>query len=103
MMSVLAHGYHYYQKTIFLFFLMHPSFYYVLFVILFTQVLNGWMVAILLLKSLDLFFKLRIMHAVFVERSVDQSLGMILSEPLSPWLFLTGVTLYPFLLFYALG
>ena len=102
MIGVLALGYHYYQKSIFLFFLMHPSFYYILFVILFTQVLNGWMVTILLLKSVDLFFKITMMQNIFVQDEVDEVMGSILYEPLSPWLFLTGVSLYPFLLFYAL-
>ena len=103
MMEVLELGYHYYQKSIFLFFLMHPSFYYMLFVILFTQVLNGWMVTILLLKSVDLFFKITMMQNIFVKNEVDEMMGSILYEPLSPWLFLTGVSLYPFLLFYALA
>jgi len=102
MIGVLTLGYHYYQKSIFLFFLMHPSFYYMLFVILFTQVLNGWMVTILLLKSVDLFFKIAMMQNLFVKDEVDEVLGSILYEPLSPWIFLTGVSLYPFLLFYAL-
>ncbi len=103
MMGVLAEGYHYYQKSIFLFFLMHPSFYYILFVILFTQVLNGWMVTILLLKSVDLFFKITMMQNIFLKGEADDVLGSFLEEPLSPWIFLTGVSLYPFLLFYALS
>ena len=102
MVGVLANGYHYYQKSIFLFFLMHPSFYYVLFVILFTQTLNGWMVTILLLKVVDIFFKITLMQNLFVKNKVDEMMGSILQEPLSPWIFLTGVGLYPFLLFYAL-
>ena len=102
MIGVLALGYHYYQKSIFLFFLMHPSFYYMLFVILFTQALNGWMVTILLLKSVDLFFKITMMQNIFVKEEVDEMLGSFLEEPLSPWIFLTGASLYPFLLFYAL-
>lgn len=102
MAGVLANGYHYYQKSIFLFFLMHPSFYFVLFVILFTQTLNGWMVTILLLKVVDIFFKITFMQNLFVQNKVDEMMGSILQEPLSPWIFLTGVGLYPFLLFYAL-
>ena len=100
--DVLAQGYRYYQKSIFLFLLMHPTFYYILFVILVTKVFNGWMVAILLLKMVDIFFKLTLMNKIFVKRTIDETLEMVLSEPLSPWLFLTGASLYPFLLFYAL-
>lgn len=100
--DVLARCYRYYQKTVFLFFLMHPTFYYTLLVILVTKVFNGWMVAILLLKSVDIFFKLFMMKSLFVERTMDDSMRAVISEPLSPWIFLTGVSLYPFLLFYAL-
>ncbi|RLA70529.1 MAG: hypothetical protein DRG30_09165 [Epsilonproteobacteria bacterium] len=102
MLGVLANGYHYYQKSIFLFLLMHPSFYFVLFVILSTQILNGWMVTILLLKSVDIFFKITMMQNIFVKNQIDELLGSFLEEPLSPWIFLTGVSLYPFLLFYVL-
>jgi len=102
LMGVLANSYHYYQKSVFLFFLMHPTFYYTLFVILLAQVFNGWMVTILLLKSVDIFFKLAMIKSIFVQNRVDDTLGRILYEPLSPWIFLTGASLYPFLLFYAL-
>jgi hypothetical protein len=102
MIGVLANGYRYYQKSIFLFFLMHPSFYFILFVILFTQTLNGWMITILLLKVVDIFFKITLMQNLFVQNKVDEMMGSILQEPLSPWIFLTGAGLYPFLLFYAL-
>ncbi len=102
LIDVLAHSYHYYQKSIFIFFLMHPTFYYILFVILLTHVLNGWMVTILLLKSTDLLFKLAMIRAVFVQGNVDDTFSRILYETLSPWIFLTGVGIYPFMLFYAL-
>ena len=102
MVGVLAKGYHYYQKSIFLFLLMHPSFYFIVFVILTTHILNGWMVTILLLKSVDILFKITMMQNIFVKDQADEVLGSFLEEPLSPWIFLTGVSLYPFLLFYAL-
>jgi len=101
-LDVLARGYHYYRISIFLFFLMHPTFYYILFIILFTKVFNGWMLTILLLKSIDIFFKLAMIKMVFIEQTTDDVIGPILTQPLSPWIFLTGASLYPFLLFYAL-
>ena len=102
LMDLLSKDYHYYQKSIFLFFLMHPSFYFVLFVVLSTQILNGWMVMILLLKSVDIFFKITMMQNLFVKKQIDATMGSFLEEPLTPWIFLTGVSLYPFLLFYGL-
>jgi len=103
MRGVLERCYGYYHRSIFLFFLMHPTFYFILFVALSTHILNGWMVAILLLKSVDIFFKIALMRALFVQREYDDTIAAIIDQPLSPWIFLTGATLYPFLLFYALS
>ncbi|HHH37846.1 MAG TPA: hypothetical protein ENK77_04445 [Epsilonproteobacteria bacterium] len=102
LMGVLERDYDYYRKSIFLFLLMHPSFYFVLFVVLSTQILNGWMVTILLLKSVDIFFKMTMIQNLFVKGRIDAMMESFLEEPLSPWIFLTGVSLYPFLLFYGL-
>ena len=101
--ALLQRTWYYYRKSIFLFFSMHPSFYYILFIILLSGVLNGWMVAILFFKIVDIFFKVILMQRVFVEKELDSTLEAMLYEPLSPWLFLTGATLYPSLLFYALS
>lgn len=103
MMGVLVNGYHYYKKSIFLFLLMHPSFYFVLLVILATNILNGWIAAIIILKSLDIILKITMMQNLFVKDNVDEILRSFLREPLTPWVFLTGVSLYPFLLYYALS
>ena len=100
--GVLENGYYFYRKSIFLFFLMHPTFYYMLIVILSTDTINGWMVSILLLKSIDIFFKLAMIRSVFIQNRVDDTMAAILYEPLSLWIFLTGVSLYPVLLYYAL-
>ena len=100
--AVLARGYRYYQKSIFLFFLMHPAFYYTVFVILLTNRYNGWMVSILILKSVDIFFKIAMIQKIFINGQTDPFMESMLDEPLSPWIFLTGAGLYPFLMFYAL-
>jgi hypothetical protein len=81
---------------------MHPTFYFMLLVILSTHILNGWMITILLLKSVDIFFKIALMYSLFIQRKYDDAIAAIIDQPLSPWIFLTGVSLYPFLLFYAL-
>jgi hypothetical protein len=100
--GVLERGFGYYQKSIFLFFLMHPAFYFIFFVVLATGKLNGWIVAILLLKTLDIFFKIALMRSIFLERKIDTGVEAVLFAKLDPWLFLTGVSLYPMLLYFAL-
>ncbi len=101
--EVLFKAYRYYQKSIFLFFLMHPAFYFTLFIILSTEILNGWILAILVFKTLDLFFKINIMKDLFETGNLNEEIRTMLKEPLSPIIFLTGLGLYPFLMFYGLN
>jgi len=63
--GLLANGYRFYRQSIFVFFLMHPSFYFVLFVILATGIFNGWMMTVLVLKVTDLFLKITMMQKLF--------------------------------------
>lgn len=100
---VLLKAYEYYRKSIFLFFLMHPAFYFTLFIILSTEILNGWILAILVFKTLDLFFKINIMKGLFEYENLNNEIRVVLKEPLSPIIFLTGLGLYPFLMFYGLS
>ncbi len=102
--EVLAKTYYYYNRSIFLYFLMHPAFYFTLFVILYTEIFNLWFMAMLVFKTMDIFFKITLMRGLF-ENSVDinRDIRAVLKEPLSPTLFLTGLGVYPFLLFYGLG
>jgi len=100
---VLFKAYKYYRKSIFLFFLMHPAFYFTLFIILYTNILNGWMIAILMFKTVDLFFKINIMKALFEDDNLNNDIRAVLKEPLNPIIFLTGLGLYPFLMFYGIN
>ena len=100
--GVLSNAYEYYNKSIFYFFIMHPAFYFTLFVILYTQTLNLWMVSILFFKTIDLFFKITLMRGVFENGNINSDIVSVLKKPISPWLFLTGLGMYPFLMFYGL-
>ncbi|SFV63828.1 hypothetical protein MNB_SV-9-1359 [hydrothermal vent metagenome] len=82
---------------------MHPAFYFTLFTILYTNILNGWMIAILMFKTVDLFFKINIMKALFEDDNLNNDIRAVLKEPLSPIIFLTGLGLYPFLMFYGIN
>ncbi len=71
LLGVLEKLYVYYQKSIFLFFLIQPGFYIILFVVVLTGVLNFSMIFILALKIFDLFYKIELIKKVFVEREVS--------------------------------
>lgn len=102
LLGVLEKLYIYYQKSIFLFFLIQPGFYIVLFVVVFTGVLNFSMIFIIALKVFDLFYKIELIKKVFIEREVSQEIAQMLQWKIPPVFLLMGAGLYPPLLFYAL-
>ena len=100
--GVMEKLYRWYQKSIFFFFLMHPAFYFALFVVISTDRLNAYMILILTLKVFDMFYKIELIKTVFIKRKVADDLAAMLAWKIPPWFFLMGVGLYPPLLFYAL-
>jgi hypothetical protein len=100
--GVMEKLYVWYQKSIFAFFLIHPSFYFVLFVVIVTDVLNLYMILILTFKIFDLFYKIELIKSIFIRQKVPADLSAMLEWKIPSWFFLMGVGLYPPLLFYAL-
>ncbi|MEA1953481.1 MAG: hypothetical protein U9O24_03730 [Campylobacterota bacterium] len=100
--GVMEKLYSFYSKSIFLFFLVHPAFYFTLLVIVVTDTLNIYMIALLTFKVFDMFYKLELIKKIFIEQEVSEELVLMLEWKIPPWFFLMGVGLYPPLLFYAL-
>jgi len=100
--GVIEKLYRWYSKSIFFFFLMHPAFYFTLFVVIVTDILNIYMIFLLTFKIFDLFYKLELIKKIFIQQKVPQDLAQMLEWKIPSWFFLMGVLLYPPLLFYAL-
>ena len=94
--------YGYYQKSVFLFFLVHPSFYFVIFISLYLNLLNFYIVAILILKSLDIFFKIEMMRQKFVYQEMDKEIADMLKLKMSPLVSILSSLMYVPLLAMAL-
>jgi len=92
----------YYEKSIFLFFVMQPSFYIILLASLLTGVLNISMVFLLALKIFDMFYKMELIKKVYIEKDIPQELAQMLAWKMPSWFFLIGLSMYPVLLYYAL-
>ena len=101
--GVIERLYIWYRKSIFLFFLIHPTFYFILFVVIATDILNFYMVVIIAMKVFDLFYKLELIKAIFIRQKVPSELAAMLQWRIPAWFYLTGVMLYPPLLFLALS
>jgi len=100
--GVIEKLYGWYFKSIFFFFLMHPAFYFILFVVIVTNTLNIYIILLLTLKVFDLFYKLELIKKIFIQQKVSRDLASMLEWKIPSWFFLMGVGLYPPLLFYAL-
>jgi hypothetical protein len=100
--GVMQKLYGWYQKSIFLFFLIHPTFYFTLFVVILTDRLNFYMILILSMKIFDLFYKLTLIKKIFIQQQVPPDMAEMLEWKIPVWFFLTGMMLYPPLLYYAL-
>ena len=102
LLGILQKLYVYYKKSIFLFFLMQPGFYVILYIILVTGVLNASMIFLLAIKIFDIFYKIELIKSVFIKREVSMEVAQMLEWKMPSWFFLMGVGLYPPLLYYAL-
>ncbi len=102
LLGALERLYAYYRKSIFLFFVVQPGFYMLLFIILKTGVLNFSMIFLVALKVFDLFYKIELIKQLFLEEKPDDITKEIATVRLPSWFFLTGVLLYPPILYYAL-
>ncbi|MCH9739916.1 MAG: hypothetical protein K0U38_03620 [Epsilonproteobacteria bacterium] len=86
--------YGYYQKSIFLFFLVHPSYYFVIFISLYLNLLDFYIIAILVIKSLDIFFKIEMIQQRFIKQEMDEELKIMMKMKMAPWMSLLGVIMY---------
>ncbi len=100
--GVIKNLYMWYEKSIFAFFLIHPAFYFTLYVAIVTDVMNIYMILLLTLKVFDLFYKIELIKTIFIKQNIPSDLAVMLEWKIPPWFFLMGVGLYPPLLFYAL-
>jgi len=93
--------YGYYQKSPYLLYLMHPS--YILSIYLFYLTnYNPWILAILVIKSIDIIFKVILIQKLFITQDLSDEISMMLKQPLAPIMLFIGISLYPYLLFMAL-
>ena len=101
--GVLQNLYRYYEKSIFLFFLAHPGFYFVLFVALYSNILNAGMISIIAFKVFDIFYKIELIKQIFIQKKVSKEMTEMLEWKIPLWFFFIGASVYPLLLFYALS
>jgi hypothetical protein len=101
--QILEKAYRYYSKSIFVFLLMHPSFYFILFVVLATGRLNVSMIIIFTLKIFDMFTKIELVRKIFIEQKISVEMESLLHKRIYKIFFLSGILIYVPLLYIALN
>jgi len=95
--------YTYYHKSVFLFFMVHPTFYFVLFVSIYLDILDFYIISILLFKLFDIFFKIEMIKQRCLNKQRDRELMKMLNTKMAPWMGYLGLFTYVPLLFMAIS
>ncbi len=101
LIGMLARMYKYYQKNIFLFLIMHPTFYFAIFFSIITNYSLGSLI-LLFIKGADIATKILLIQEVFVKKEISQELSLMLLTRINALLPYLGLILYPALIVFAL-
>ncbi|MDY0121703.1 MAG: hypothetical protein RBR54_07140 [Sulfurimonas sp.] len=102
LMGMLLRMYKYYNKSIWLFLVMHPTFYFAIGFAMLSDY-NGFALLLLFLKTLDVATKILLIQQVFIKKELSQELALVLLAPINSFLPYLGVLLYPLLILLALS
>ena len=102
MIGMLARMYTHYKKSIFVFLIMHPTFYFSIFFMLATDY-NQYAIFLFSMKALDIAMKMLLIKQVFIEKKVTQEVSQALLAPLNNFLPYIGIVFYPSLILLALA
>ncbi len=94
MMGMLVNMFKYYQKSPFLFFVMHPTYYFTIFLLLAINEKNALLI-MLFIKTVDIITKVLLIQQVFEKRQLSHEMSLMLLAPLHPLMAYIGVVVYP--------
>lgn len=100
-MGMIIKMHKYYSKSILLFLIMHPTFYFSIGFAMLTD-LNIYALILLFLKTLDIATKILLIEQIYTKRELSQELSLILLAPINSFLPYVGLFLYPLLILFAL-
>ena len=100
MIGMLARMYEHYRKSIFIFLLMHPTFYFAILFMMFTNY-NGYAVALFVIKGVDIATKIVMIKKVFIDKELSEEMTLALLAPLHFLMPYIGILVYPPLIYMA--
>jgi hypothetical protein len=101
MLGMLVRLHRRYEKSIFYFLALHPTYYFAIWLILQTQ-LSAAAIILLFVKTVDIATKIVLMQQVFEKKEVSMPLHEMLMMPLEKWMPYIGLAVYPPLVLWAL-
>ena len=96
-MGMLIRMYKYYQKSIFLFLIMQPTFYFAIGFVMLTNYAPSALI-LLFIKTFDIATKILLIEQIFTKKELSQELSLILLAPINSFLPYIGVIIYPILI-----
>ncbi len=93
-MGMVLRMYKYYSKSIFLFLLMQPTFYFSIGFAMLTD-LNIYAMILLFLKTVDVSTKIILIEQVFTKRKLSHELSLVMLAPINSFLPYIGLVAYP--------
>lgn len=88
-----------FKKNIFLYFILHPSFFYIIFLAFYLNNFGFLISSILVLKFLDIGFKLSLMKSISNGKNIEELIPMDIK--MTPVLRYFNVIMYPLLFLFA--
>ena len=101
LLEMLVRMHRRYRRNIFYFLLLHPTYYFAVWLLLQTQ-LSLPAVLLLFIKTVDITTKIVLMQQVFEKQEVSLPLQEVLAAPLEKWMPYVGLAVYPPLVLWAL-
>ena len=101
-LNMLGRMYKYYHKNVFLFLVMHPTFYFAIFLTLFTNY-DIYATLFFVIKGVDIATKMIFIKQVFIEESINDEMAQMLMMPLGKFFPYIGIIVYTPLIWMALS
>jgi uncharacterized membrane protein len=100
-LGMLARMYGEYQKSVFVFLLMHPTFYFAIMFVMISDY-NPYALMLVSLKGGDILTKMFLLKKVFIDRNISEEFTQELLTPLAKWMPFLGLFIYLPLIYFTL-
>jgi len=101
LIGIIGKLYRYYKKSIILFFLMHPTFYFGLGLAMITDLAFS-AVALVFIKTVDIATKVLLIQQIFEKKELSAEMSAMMVTPLHPLISYLSIVVYTPLVYFAL-